>query len=157
MTLTDRRQNCAFRHTGAKAETQGGHMRTVGDILEIKGNAVWWIDPLESVFAAAKMMRERKVGALLVQIEGYIVGIVSERDYIKLILDHAAGHKTKVSEIMTRDVISVKRKDAADRCIALMKEHHIRHLPVVEDGKALGVISVRDLLFGLADALTGRG
>jgi signal-transduction protein with cAMP-binding, CBS, and nucleotidyltransferase domain len=126
-------------------------MRTVREILEHKGHAVWWIDPLESVFAAAKMMRERKVGALLVQIEGYIVGIVSERDYIKVILDHATGHKTKVSEVMTRDVISVTRNEAAARCIALMKEHHIRHLPVVEDGKALGIISVRDLLFGLAE------
>lgn len=131
-------------------------MRTVKDILDQKGHSVWWIDPLESVYAAAKMMRERRVGALLVQIDGYIVGIVSERDYIKLVLDHATAGKTKVSEIMTRDVISVKCNQTADRCVALMKEHHIRHLPVVEDGKALGIVSVRDLLFGLVDTQPDR-
>ncbi len=127
-------------------------MTTVQDILDRKGASVWWIDPLEPVDAAARMMHDRKVGALLVQIDEYIVGIVSERDYIKVILGHAPPHKTKVSEIMTRNVISVTRTDSTDHCIALMKAHHIRHLPVVEDGKALGVISVRDLLFGMAAA-----
>jgi signal-transduction protein with cAMP-binding, CBS, and nucleotidyltransferase domain len=124
-------------------------VKTVQDILERKGRSVWWIDPLESVHAAARLMSERKVGALLVQIDEYLVGIVSERDYIKVILGHESAHKTKVSEIMTRDVISVTRADTPERCVALMKAHHIRHLPVVEEGKALGVISVRDLLFGL--------
>jgi CBS domain-containing protein len=131
-------------------------MKTVQDILDMKGKSVWWIDPLEPVFAAAKLMRERRVGALLVQIDGYIVGIVSERDYLKLILDHPTPQKTKVSEIMTRDVITVTRAESADNCIDLMKAHHIRHLPVVEDGKALGIISVRDLLFGITDSRRGE-
>lgn len=128
-------------------------MSTVQQILDTKGHSVWWIDPLESVQVAAKMMNDKRVGALLVQIDGYIVGIVSERDYItKVILDHRTSFKTKVSEIMTRNVITVTRKDSVEHCIDLMKEHHFRHLPVVEDGKALGIISLRDLFLGVIDA-----
>jgi CBS domain-containing protein len=131
----------------------GECMRTVNEILDEKGHSVWWIDPLESVFAAAKMMSDRKVGALLVQIDGYIVGIVSERDYVtKVILDHKTSQKTRVSEIMTRNVISVTRRDSAEHCIDLMKEHHFRHLPVVEDGKAIGILSLRDLFLDVIEA-----
>jgi CBS domain-containing protein len=131
----------------------GERMRTVNEILDEKGHSVWWIDPLESVFAAAKMMSDRKVGALLVQIDGYIVGIVSERDYVtKVILDHKTSQKTRVSEIMTRNVISVTRRDSAEHCIDLMKEHHFRHLPVVEDGKAIGILSLRDLFLDVIEA-----
>jgi CBS domain-containing protein len=127
-------------------------MRTVQEILEQKGCTVWWIDPLESVYTAAKMLSDRKVGALLVQIDGYIVGIVSERDYItKAILDHKASLKTRVSEIMTRNVVTVTRADSAERCIDLMKEHHFRHLPVVEDGKAVGILSLRDLFLDVIE------
>ena len=129
-------------------------MRTVQDILDAKGHSVWWIGPLDSVFAAAKMMHDRKVGALLVQIDGYIVGIVSERDYVtKVILDHKTSQKTHVSEVMTRDVVSVTRADSADHCVDLMSEHHIRHLPVVEEGKAIGMLSLRDLFLDLIRTL----
>ena len=131
----------------------GERMRTVNEILDEKGHSVWWIDPLESVFAAAKMMSDRKVGALLVQIDGYIVGIVSERDYVtKVILDHKTSQKTRVSEIMTRNVVSVTRRDSAEHCIDLMKEHHFRHLPVVEDGKAIGILSLRDMFLDVNEA-----
>ena len=127
-------------------------MRTVKDVLDLKGHSVLWIDPLESVFTAAKMMRDHKVGALLVQIDGYIVGIVSERDYVtKVILDHKASQKTHVSEIMTRDVVSVTRADTEQRCVDLMSEHHVRHLPVVEDGKAIGMLSLRDVLLDVIE------
>ena len=121
-------------------------MKTVQDILDDKGDQVIWIDPLESVFEAARIMNERRVGALLVQIDGYLVGIVSERDYVtKVILDHTTSQNTKVSEIMTREVISVGREETIENCIALMKSHHVRHLPVVEAGKAVGMLSLRDL------------
>lgn len=127
-------------------------MKQVQDILDEKGTDVLWIDPLESVFEAARMLAEHRVGAILVQIDGFLVGIVSERDYVtKVILDHAASKKTRVSEIMTRDVISVARDASVAGCIALMKEHHIRHLPVVEDGKPVGIISLRDLFLGVID------
>jgi CBS domain-containing protein len=121
-------------------------MKSVQDALDAKGNAVHWIDPLASVFDAAKMMNEHRVGALLVQIDGFLVGIVTERDYInRVILDHAASQRTHVSEIMTRDVITVGRDEQLLRCIELMREHHFRHLPVVDDGRPVGIISLRDL------------
>jgi CBS domain-containing protein len=83
---------------------------------------------------------------VLVQIDDYLVGILSERDYMrKVILDIHAGKQTKVSEVMTRDVVTVTREDTIVHCIALTKKHHVRHLPVVEEGKAIGMISLRDL------------
>ena len=89
---------------------------------------------------------------MLVQIDGYLVGIVSERDYIsKVILDHRASKQTKVSEIMTRDLVTVSRSDSVLECIELMKQHHIRHLPVLEEGRAVGVISLRDLFLGVIE------
>jgi CBS domain-containing protein len=121
-------------------------MRYVADILDEKSEDVVWIGPLESVFDALKLMNDKDVGAVLVQIDDYLVGILSERDYMrKVILDIHAGKQTKVSEVMTRDVVTVTRDDTIVHCIALTKKHHVRHLPVVEAGKAIGMISLRDL------------
>lgn len=121
-------------------------MKTVADLLDRKGGTVYWIDPLESVYQALKMMHEHNVGALLVMIDGYLVGIVSERDYArKVILDRKASKTTRVSEIMTREVVRVSREDTIEHCLALMKRYHIRHLPVVEEAKVLGILSLRDL------------
>lgn len=121
-------------------------MRLVADILDEKSEELVWISPLESVFDALKLMNEKDVGAVLVQIDEYLVGILSERDYMrKVILDIHASKLTKVSEVMTRDVITVTREDTIVHCIALTKKHHVRHLPVVEAGKTIGMISLRDL------------
>ncbi|MCZ6871680.1 MAG: CBS domain-containing protein, partial [Gammaproteobacteria bacterium] len=115
---------------------------------------VVWIGPLESVFDALKLMNERDIGAVLVQIDGYLVGILTERDYMrKVILDIHASRQTKVSEAMSRDVVTVTRDDTIVHCIALTKKHHVRHLPVVEDGKAIGMISLRDLFL---EAIEGK-
>ena len=132
-------------------------MRLVGDILEEKSEALVWCGPLESVFTALKMMNQQDVGSVLVQIDGYLVGILSERDYVrKVILDIHASQKTKVSEVMTRDVITVTRQDTIVHCIALTKKHHIRHLPVVEEGKAIGMISLRDLFLDVIHHKVGE-
>ena len=121
-------------------------MATAQHILDRKGSNIWWIDPLESVFEAMRMMHEYNCGALLVMIDDNLVGIVSERDYVrKVILDHKASKQTKVSEIMTRDLIKVTPDDTVEHCLDLMKNNHIRHLPVVKDGEVAGVISLRDL------------
>jgi signal-transduction protein with cAMP-binding, CBS, and nucleotidyltransferase domain len=128
------------------AVAPGTVMKSVADVLAHKGEAVYWIDPLESVFEALKMMHQHDVGALLVMIDGYLVGIVSERDYArKVILDHKASKHTRVSEIMTRDVVQVTRADTVECCLSLMKRHHIRHLPVLEEAQVLGMVSLRDL------------
>ena len=128
-------------------------MHTVADLLEHrKGEEVVWIDPLASVYDALKVMNERNVGALLVQIDDYLVGILSERDYVrKVILDTHDAKKLKVSEIMTRDVVTVTREATVVQCINLMKQHHFRHLPVVEAGKAIGIVSLRDLFLDVID------
>ena len=132
-------------------------MRCVGDILEEKSEEVVWIGPLESVFDALKLMNQRNVGAVLVQIDGYIVGILSERDYVrKVILDIHASQKTRVSEVMTRDVVTVTREDSIVHCIALTKKHHVRHLPVVESGKAIGMVSLRDLFLDVIHHKVGE-
>jgi CBS domain-containing protein len=122
-------------------------MHTVAHLLRERiSEAVIWIDPLASVYDALKLMSERDIGALLVQIDGYLVGVLSERDYArKVILNTRSSKTTKVSEIMTRDVVTVTGEDTVVHCIALMRKHHIRHLPVVEAGKTLGMVSLRDL------------
>ncbi len=127
-------------------------MHTVDDILRKKQRDVVWIEPLASVYDALKMMNETNVGALCVQIDGYLVGIVSERDYVrKVILDTHTSQQTKVSEIMTSDVVSVTPSETVPHCISLMKKHHVRHLPVVEEGKPVGMVSLRDLFLDVIE------
>ena len=132
-------------------------MRYVRDILEEKkSEELVWIGPLESVFDALKLMNEKDVGAVLVQIDDYLVGILSERDYMrKVILDIHAAKQTKVSEVMTNNVITVTSDDTVVHCIALTKKHHVRHLPVVEAGKTIGMISLRDLFLDVIHEKVG--
>ena len=121
-------------------------MHHVSDILETSTREPVWIEPLASVYDALRKMSDENIGALLVQIDDYLVGILSERDYVrKVILDSHAAKTTKVSEIMATDVVTVSPEDTVVHCIALMRKHHIRHLPVVVAGKAVGIISLRDL------------
>ena len=122
-------------------------MHKVADLIEQrKSEPLVWIEPLASVYDALKLMNERNVGAMLVQIDEYLVGILSERDYVrKVILDTHEAKNLKVSEIMTRDVITVTSEDTVVHCVALMRKHHVRHLPVLEAGKAIGMVSLRDL------------
>lgn len=132
-------------------------MRTVGEVLDSKGRDVYWIDPLASVFDALKKMHEHNCGALCVMIDEYLVGIVSERDYMRhVILDRATSEQTKVSEIMTRDVVKVTTADTVDSCLELMEKHRFRHLPVVEEGRVLGVLSLRDLFVEAISALKAQ-
>ncbi|MGD8416858.1 MAG: CBS domain-containing protein [Pseudomonadales bacterium] len=132
-------------------------MHLVSHLLDRKSEEVVWIGPLESVFDALTLMNEKNVGALCVQIEDYLVGILSERDYVrKVILDHHASKQTRVSEVMTTDVITVSPEDTVIHCIALTKKHHIRHLPVVKEGKTIGMISLRDLFLDVIEEQVGE-
>ncbi|MDP6374975.1 MAG: CBS domain-containing protein [Pseudomonadales bacterium] len=127
-------------------------MQTVRVMLKFKGAHVYSVSPLESVFVAIRFMAEKEIGALLVMQEGHPVGIVSERDYTrKVILRDRASKHTRVSEIMTCDLITVGLDDHMDHCVALMREHHTRHLPVMEEGRMLGVLSLRDLFSAIID------
>lgn len=128
-------------------------MKTVKDILEDKAKAVWSISPKAKVFDALKLMSEKEIGALMVQDEkGGIRGIISERDYArKVILLGKASKETMVEEIMTpeKNMYFVKPSATVEECMVLMTGKHIRHLPVCEEGKFIGLISIGDVIKSL--------
>lgn len=122
-------------------------MATVKGLLEEKGREVWSITPDASVFEAIKRMAERGIGALVVMEEDHLVGIVSERDYArKVILQGRSSKDTPVRAIMSADVVTVSPDQTVDRCLAVMTERRFRHLPVVDDGRVVGIISIGDLV-----------
>ena len=122
-------------------------MNTVRHILEIKGFDVWSISPNTAVYAALRLMSEKDVGALLVMEGDKLLGILSERDYArKVILEGRASKETAVREIMTEKVFSVHPDQTAHEVMTLMTEKRVRHLPVVENDRVIGVISIGDVL-----------
>ena len=122
-------------------------MRIVKDILRTKGSEVWTVAPDVSVYEALQLMAEKNIGALLVTHHERPVGIFSERDYArKVILEGRSSLNTTVEEIMTVRLIVVSPAQTIDECMALMTQGHIRHLPVMENDKLVGVISIGDVV-----------
>lgn len=122
-------------------------MKTVKQLLQAKGSAVHGISPQASVLDAIKLMAEKGIGALVVLDEGRLTGMVSERDYArKVILLGRASQSTAVREIMTDKVVTVRSEQTVEDCMALMTDKRIRHLPVVDNGKLVGVVSIGDLV-----------
>ena len=122
-------------------------MATVRDMIRKKGSEVFTITPDATVFEALNLMAEHNIGALLVMTGNEINGIVSERDCIRKVDVKGRNAKdTKVSEIMTSDVITVEADQPLEQCMGLMIDKNIRHLPVCEGKNLLGVLSVRDVL-----------
>ena len=122
-------------------------MKTVRDILKVKGADVWCVEPDATVFAALQRMAEKQVGALVVTEGAQIVGLISERDYArKVILHGRASPTTLVKEIMTGQVVYTHLDQSIEECMALVTEKRIRHLPVMAEGKLVGVISIGDLV-----------
>jgi CBS domain-containing protein len=119
----------------------------VSSLLHHKGSAVWHIAPEATVFDAIKLMAEKNVGALPVMSQGALVGIFTERDYTrKIALMGKTSRDTRVSEVLSDELICVTTNDSVEECMRLMTEHRIRHLPVVENKKLLGIISIGDLV-----------
>ena|SRR5579863_7130182 len=122
-------------------------MTLVRHLLDRKGRALFSIEPEAPVLDAVRMMADRYVGALLVMRGTELAGIVSERDYArKVVLLGRSSAETPVRQIMTSQVITVSPDNSVQDCMRLMTEHHIRHLPVIEGGRIVGMISIGDLV-----------
>jgi len=122
-------------------------MRTVRHLLDAKSPEVFAIGPDAPVIDAVRLMAEKGIGALLVMQGGRLAGILSERDYArKVVLQGRASSTTPVRDIMTADVVSVGLDDSAERCMQIVTESRIRHLPVVDRDAVLGVVSIGDLV-----------
>jgi len=127
-------------------------MTTVQHILDAKGREVWSIDKATPVLEAIKLMAEKEIGALVVMDGETFVGIISERDSArKVILKGRSSQETATEAIMTRRVVYVEPSTPLKDCMALMSEKKIRHLPVLESGKLVGMISMRDLLHAMVE------
>jgi len=122
-------------------------MKTGRDILEVKGRMVWSVNLGSTVFDALSLMAEKEIGALVVLDEARVAGIISERDYArKVILHGRASPTTRVEEIMTSHVAYTHLDQSIEECMAIITDKRIRHLPVLQDGKLIGIISIGDLV-----------
>ncbi len=120
---------------------------TIREILQHKGKQIWSISPAATVYDAIALMSEKNVGALPVMDGGKLVGIISERDYTrKIILMGRSSRGTRVEEILSSDLITVTPTHTVDECMRLMTQHRVRHLPVMEDDKTVGIVSIGDLV-----------
>jgi CBS domain-containing protein len=127
-------------------------MNTVEDILKVKGSDVWSITINTSVYRAIELMAEKKVGALLVVEQSKAVGIISETDYTRKVILKGRSSKTAlVDEIMTTELVSTFPQQDIEECMVLMTDHRIRHLPVIDNGELLGIISIGDLVKAIID------
>ncbi|MDX5372718.1 MAG: CBS domain-containing protein [Pseudomonadaceae bacterium] len=123
-------------------------MKTVAELLRAKPSAyVHSIAPDASVLEAVKQLAEKRIGALLVMAGGRLVGIVSERDYVRKLAEmERSAFDAKVSDIMTADVVSVGPRDSVQHCLQLMTDRRLRHLPVLAEGELIGMLSIGDLV-----------
>ena len=122
-------------------------MKSVKQLLANKPNLLWYIPPNATTFDGIKMLAEKSVGALPVMENDTLVGMFSERDYArKVALKGKSSLDTPVSEVMTTEVVCVKLDQTNEDCMALMTDKRIRHLPVIDNGRVVGVISIGDLV-----------
>jgi CBS domain-containing protein len=127
----------------------------ISDILAYKGSSAWFVSPDATVLEAIQMMADKNVGALLVTENDRLVGIISERDYTrKVVLKGKASRTTAVKEILSSHVVHVTPAHTVQECLRLMTDHHFRHLPVLEDDRIAGIVSIGDLVNWIISAQT---
>ncbi len=121
-------------------------MAMVKDLLQAKFTQVWYVTPNSTVKDALKLMAEQQIGAVLVVEAGKIVGVFSERDFARRAIKNGADMNTPVSELMAHPVYYVTPEQSVESCMALMTQKRFRHLPVIDQGKLIGVISIGDVV-----------
>jgi len=120
---------------------------TVYDLLHNKSGQIWTTNTRDTVYEAIHLMGEKNIGALVAVEEGQVIGVLSERDYSrKVVLQGRTSRDTLVGDILSRPAITVHSKDSIETCMQLMTGNRIRHLPVVEDGQLVGLVSIGDLV-----------
>jgi len=126
---------------------------TVRNLLKAKGSEVWWLPPEATVYEAIALMAEKRIGAVLICEGGRPVGIVSERDYArKVILMGRSSKETQVREIMSSPLITVTPDQTVDECMRIVTERRVRHLPVLEGERLVGIVSIGDLVKAIISA-----
>lgn len=122
-------------------------MKTVQQVLHAKSGHVLSVDPTATVYDALALMARHDIGALVVLDGAAMCGMFSERDYARKVILHGHSSRTlQVADIMTREVVSVAPAGTLDECMALMTIHRVRHLPVVDDSRVVGLVSIGDLV-----------
>ena len=122
-------------------------MVSVSNLLKKKGNQVWSIPSTKTIQDALGLLAEKDIGALVVMKNGEICGIFSERDFARWIADKGScSLSTAVSKLMTENVLTVSPQDSVNDCMKIMTEHHVRHLPVVDKDKLVGLVSIGDVV-----------
>ena len=132
-------------------------MQIVKHLLGAKGHQIFSVAPTDSVLRAIEIMATKHVGALLVMQQGSLLGVMSERDYArKVVLMDRNSRDTPVSDIMTSPAVTVTPEDTVHHCMQLMTERRFRHLPVVESGRVVGMLSIGDLVKAVMDEQTAH-
>ena len=122
-------------------------MITIEHLLKNKENQIWSVEPKISIFEALKIMSDKEIGALLVIEDEKLVGIFSERDYArKVILKGKSSKNTQVGELMTKKVLYIDPEQTINECMAIMTDKHIRHLPVINNDKVIGIVTIGDVV-----------
>jgi len=127
-------------------------MHTIHQILDDKGHDIHWVSPDRTVYDAIHQMAEKGIGAIVVMRSGKPAGLFSERDYARrVILEGRRSRDTRVEEVMSSELITIDGRATAEAGLALMTKHRIRHLPVIDDGEMIGLVSIGDLVNAVID------
>lgn len=129
-------------------------MNTVNRVLRSKGHRVWKISQDAMVLEALRLMAEKETGSVMVMDGERVVGIFTERDFARKVgLQNWLPSTMKVADVMTRELITVSPEDNVNKCMALITEHRVRHLPVMEDGRLVGIVSIGDVVKDIIEEL----